>query len=241
MKEEWAKSLHNSKDGAALEACTPGSTAWIRHPEKVFSKLFRRGFKLRSNLLSTRVRKARGRPSPSNVLCRHGCQAHESLQHIVQRCPYTHRTRISRHDKIVKHLVKIAKRNSLRVLVEPQIPHTSTFMKPDIILIRDKTAVVVDVQVCGDSNADLAFKTKAQKYGSPLCHANIMKYLRAMSITVDSLQQAPFVISFKGIFFKKSIKAARSLFSFSSFDFSHLSLTAVSGSLLAYDRFMMGV
>lgn len=241
LKQQWTKSLHNSKDGTALTSCTSESSTWIRSPDKVFSKLFRRGFKLRSNLLSTRMRKARGRPVPPPVLCRHGCQSHESLQHIVQRCPYTHRTRISRHDRIVKHITKIAQRRAIQVFVEPQIPHAPSFIKPDIILILNNTAVVVDVQVCGDSNAELAYSTKVKKYGSPGCHNSILSFLRAVNIRVDSLLHAPFVISYKGFFHQKSLSTLRPFLRFSSFDFSHMSLAAVSGSLLAYDRFMMGV
>ena len=95
--------------------------------------------------------------------------------------------------------------------------------------------------MCGDTNADLAFLTKMQKYGSPSCRISILSYLRLNGMKIDSLIQAPFIVSFKGLFHQKSLKTLRPFLRFSSFDYAHMSLAAVSGSLLAYDRYMMGV
>ena len=154
MKESWADSLYKSKDGAALNSFTPESAAWITDPE-VFSKLFRRGFKHRSNLMSTRARKARWKSSYHDVRCWHGCSSVESLQPTVQSCHNIHSSRVARHGKIVKLLVKAAERQNRKVLVEPQVPLAPIYIKPDIIILQDNCAIVVDVQVCGDTNTEL--------------------------------------------------------------------------------------
>ena len=195
MKEEWANSLHESKDGAALKSSSSESSSWVAAPDKVSSKLFRRGFKLRSNLMTTRARQARWKSSAHEVKCRHGCPSIESLQHIIQRCHYTHSSRVYRHDRVVKRLVKIAERHNRKVLVEPQIPLAPTYIKPDIILIHNKHAVVIDVQVCGDVNAERAFSGKVKKYGSPLCHSRILSFFNTVGFEVDSIFHAPFILS----------------------------------------------
>ena len=96
------------------------------------------------------------------------------------------------------------------------------------------------MQVCGDSNAEQAFSTKVQKYGNPNSHKAILSFLQDVGHDVDCILHAPFIISFKGILHMKSIKILRPFLYFSKYDFSHLSLCAVSGSLKCYDGFMMG-
>ena len=83
--------------------------------------------------------------------------------------------------------------------------------------------------------------SKAHKYGSAESRKNILGFLRVMGLDIDHLFQAPFIVSFKGLFHLPSLKAIQPLFKLNNFDLAHLSLTAVNGSLLAYDRFMMGV
>ena len=52
------------------------------------------------------------------------------------------------------------------ILVEPRIPTTDSFVKPDLIIWNNKRAVVLDVVVCGDDQdaGRIAFNNKITKY-----------------------------------------------------------------------------
>ena len=55
--------------------------------------------KVRIGALPTRSRATRGRRS--DRLCRVGCMAQETNNHVLQICPRTHKARIDRHDAVL--------------------------------------------------------------------------------------------------------------------------------------------
>ena len=240
LKTAWRKKLHSSHDGRILTACNKMSSYWVGHPTRIFPRAFIRGLKLRANLLPTKPRVARWKTAPSDTNCRHGCQTPESLYHISQRCPRTHGSRVSRHDKIVRYLFKLKRKREMACLREPQIPTDNSYIKPDLIFIDSGTAYVVDVQVCGDFNSELSYDGKVRKYGDPNTRTRIEQFLVTQGFSVSKVLHHPFVITFRGFIFPKSVSALKHLLKLSNFIFSDISIIAVCGSLSAFDCFMMG-
>ena len=97
-----ATDLHSSVDGRGLRKSdlVPHQHQWVADATSLLSGANYIGkVKVRGNLLSSAVRAARGRTGNS-VLCG-ACQRPGSLGHILQVCPRTHGSRVTRHDRIV--------------------------------------------------------------------------------------------------------------------------------------------
>ena len=79
--------------------------------------------KVRGNLLPSAVRVARRRPGTS-VLCG-TCQRPGTLGKILQVCPRTHGSRVSRHNRIVTLVQATAGKAARSYIREPAIPTTA--------------------------------------------------------------------------------------------------------------------
>jgi hypothetical protein len=104
----------------------------------------------RINDLPTASRLSRGQPARRKN-CRHRCNAVETLDHMAQRCPATHRTRINRHDAIVKLVQNRLENKGFDVQKEPVIRTNAGTRKPDLVAKKGESKVMLDVQVIGGS------------------------------------------------------------------------------------------
>lgn len=114
--------------------------------------------------MPTRSRTGHGRRS--NRCCRAGCNAVETLNHILQQCQRTHRARIERHNAITAYIKRaLGKRHDI-VDEEPRFNIDSGLLKPDLVAKKGPTALVVDAQVISE-HLDLttAHNNKIKKYG----------------------------------------------------------------------------
>ena len=119
---------------------------------------------MRGNLFPTAVRAARGRTGIS-VLCG-TCLRTGSLGHILQVCPRTLGSRVSRHDRIVSQTVGKAGWSCIR---EPAIPTTAGLRRPGLIFNHpSRSTLVLDVKIIAD-NAVLheVHERKVQNYDVP--------------------------------------------------------------------------
>jgi hypothetical protein len=165
--EYWAKRLHSTFDGAHLRAAekVPDVHRWVLGMPFLSGREYINLVKCRINALPTRARLARGRRE-YNRQCRYGCDQAESLNHITQTCPTTHRATIKRHDDVCKFVTKRLIRKGLEVqreklYREPGRPG----LKPDIIVITNDRIHVLDVEICGTSrDMDRARQDKIGKY-----------------------------------------------------------------------------
>lgn len=133
-KEEWRRVLRTSADGRIMttDDIDPASYHWISKPHTVFPRLHLRGIQLRGGTLYTKARASRGREKSSNeVACRGGFQARETLNHILQVCEITHNARCAQHNRVVKLLEKRLRKKVDKTWIEPIIPTTKSFIKPD--------------------------------------------------------------------------------------------------------------
>ncbi|GAA56935.1 retrovirus-related Pol polyprotein from type-1 retrotransposable element R2, partial [Clonorchis sinensis] len=205
--------------------------SWV--PESVFPQIFIRGIKLRCNVLRTRVRSARHGHSGQTIMCRGNCGQPESLMHILQSCWITHDARCARHNRVARELAKRLRRLGYTVFEELRAPTSTSFIKPDLIAVRERRATVIDVSIVSDGRGVTVWNEKKQKYGGDEFFLAIISALRAIGCDVDFLVHQPMIISYRGICFPQSAKAVIGL-RLPKVTVSDLCLLAIVGSLLTY-------
>ena len=218
-------------------SCLP-SDAWLRFPERMRPSTFIRFAKLRCGLLSTPARLVRGRaPAPP---CRAGCAQPATLGHILQKCSHTHDARCRRHNEVMNAIAQQVQSPHTEVMVEPIVPHGSTFMKPDLIIVRGSVAYVADVTISSPTNVEPAYANKVEKYGNPEALASIKLYLSSRYPTVTDVKQTPVVITSNGLLHRKSDKILENL-GLRKHHRASLCYKAMLGSLVCYDIYMRGI
>ncbi|GBN58405.1 Retrovirus-related Pol polyprotein from type-2 retrotransposable element R2DM [Araneus ventricosus] len=84
-------------------------------------------------------------------MCRAGCNRNETLNHISQGCPRTHQRRIARHNA-VSNYIKHGLENRGYIVFDELIYKTNVGnRKPDLVVLKNKTAFVIDSQIVGES------------------------------------------------------------------------------------------
>ncbi|GAA54331.1 retrovirus-related Pol polyprotein from type-1 retrotransposable element R2 [Clonorchis sinensis] len=235
----WGDSLHNSVDGRGLRelVASPLSNRWLVFPERVFPRIFIRGIQLRCNLLRTRVRSARHGHGGQTILCRGNCDQPGSLVHILQSCWITHDARCAHHNRVARELAKRLRRLGYTVFEELRAPTSTSFIKPDLIAVRERRATVIDVSIVSDGRGVTVWNVKKQKYGADEFSLAIISALRAIGCDVDFLVHQPMIISYRGICFPQFAKAVIGL-GLPKVTVSDLCLLAIVGSLRTYNTFM---
>lgn len=165
----WTRILHQSYDGRPLSRCADakGSTAWIGEGTTFLKgKEYVDLIKFHIAAIPNLTRLKRGEDVSKK--CRAGCNADESLGHVLQRCHRTHHQRIARHDCILRYLAKRLREKEWQVREEPHYRTSQGNRIPDLVLSRDGQCVVLDVQVVG-TRVDLseAHEAKRRKYLIP--------------------------------------------------------------------------
>lgn len=236
FKDNWK----SSRDGASLLDPLPPSTQWLREPDRIFPGAFVRAVALRAGVLSTKARASRGRPSDS-ALCKGPCGRPESLTHILGKCALSHHARVRRHNEVLSMLARKLEKAGALVTVEPTIPYSATFIKPDIICAKDGLAYILDVTIAADGFEEEAYQAKITKYGSDAPLQAIKRHLQACSTAQLPAKHAvgPIVISQRGLWYGPSTKLLVKL-GLSKLDLGHLSFKAMLGSLTTYAAYMLG-
>ncbi|KER30671.1 hypothetical protein T265_13125, partial [Opisthorchis viverrini] len=162
---ENSDSLHNSFHGCGLRELvfSPLSNRWLVIPERVFPRIFIRGIRLRCNLLRTRVRSARHGHGGQTILCCGNCGQPDRLVHMLQSCWITHDTRCARHNRVARELAKRPRRLGYTVLEELRAPTSTSFIKPDLIAVRDRRATVTDVSIVSEARGVAVWNEEKQK------------------------------------------------------------------------------
>ncbi|GAA54740.1 retrovirus-related Pol polyprotein from type-1 retrotransposable element R2 [Clonorchis sinensis] len=173
------------------------------------------------------------------ILCRGNCGQPDSLVHILQSCWITHDARCARHNRVARELAKRLRRLGYTVFEELRAPTSTSFIKPDLIAVRERRATVIDVSIVSDGRGVTVWNEKKQKYGADEFSLAIISALRAIGCDVDFLVHQPMIISYRGICFPQSAKAVIGL-GLSKVTVSDLCLLAIVGSLRTYDTFMRG-
>ncbi|KAK2577953.1 hypothetical protein KPH14_000752 [Odynerus spinipes] len=232
LEQRWANLLHASVDGQALKESSkvPQQHQWITDGTRLLSgRDFINSVKLRINAMPTRSRTSRGRPKERS--CRAGCNAVETLNHVLQQCHRTHRARIERHQAIVSYTTRALSKIYDTVDEEPRFITTEGLRKPDIIARSGRAALLLDVQVVSE-RADLeeAHKRKVEYY-KPLEDA-IRKRYNVQEVAFSSV-----TLSCRGIWSKTSAQNSTDRHIFRKTELKIISSRTLIGGLNSFWRF----
>ncbi|KAH8030322.1 hypothetical protein HPB51_006754 [Rhipicephalus microplus] len=223
----WTKQLHRSFDGMPLRHCTNavGSTAWLGEGTTFLSgREFIKLVKFHISAMPSLTRLKRGQNVP--VTCRAGCDARESLGHILQQCHRTHHQRIERHDGIVRYLASRLKEKGWSVLQEPHYRTSQGTKIPDLVIHRDQQSVVLDVQVVGTRVAlSDAYEMKRNKYLFP----ELTKQVNPHSSPIV----AAVTMSYRGTWARESVNILTDV-GLGRNDLKMLSIRCMQGGLRAF-------
>ena len=194
---------------------------------------------LRCGLLSTKTRQARWGWSKDDINCRGGCGKPESLRHLLQNCALTHDNRCRRHNDVCKLINKLLIRKHCSTLYEPRIPLQTSYCKPDLIVVKNGSALVLDVTVCDPELIASAWERKIGKYNTVEVNASIKEHLIRLGFAVQQIEHHPVVITYNGLLYGRSSKSLQRC-GLTSRDISDVCVATMKGSLKCYDGYMRG-
>ena len=171
-RDHWSKRLYATVDGSGLRNHNNNSGyasrwVWDNNFLRLSGREFVGAMHIRCNSLLTRERGTRGRMSDRGRNCPCCPDKRESLAHILQVCWRTQNHRIFRHNNISKMLTNKLRKLKFDIIHEPRIPHKSSFLKPDIVAIRNKDVYILDPSIVAASrDLTLAEEDKTRKYNT---------------------------------------------------------------------------
>jgi len=208
IRSYHSEKLHRSFDGKPLMRASevPSVHSWVADGKLMMTgQAFCESLNIRINALPTLARFLRGQTGRKE--CRAGCNAVESLQHVLQVCPRTHGPRIMRHDKVANCIVNNLKQRGYQVLEQPRIRTSEGLRKPDIIAIKNAEATVVDVLIGGSDDPNTAHRSKVTYYQG---NQDITVFLR-QEYEVERVHFGATVITPQGLLARKSAKTLEQL------------------------------
>ena len=120
IKKRWAAILHQSIDGLSLKNShqVTDQHQWVADGTSLLSgKNCINCHKVRIGALPTQSRTTKGRRG--DRLCRAGCMAQKTNNHVLQICPRAHKARIDRHDAVLSYIGRNLRRQGFEVQEEP--------------------------------------------------------------------------------------------------------------------------
>ena len=147
-RDIFKRYLYDTIDGkplATFEKNRKGQL-WLSGTTSIVSgRNYRQLVKLRIGRLPTLENCNRGREADKK--CRRCKRVNETLQHVIQNCPFSHFQRIMRHNSIADLLKQKAEERGHQVLTEPQFRVDNRNLKPDLVIITPDEVAVVDVSI----------------------------------------------------------------------------------------------
>ncbi len=119
--------------------------------------------------------------------------------------------------------------------VEPIIPTSISFIKPDLLIDKNNTLEMMDLSIVVGFRMEETWRLKTRKYSTPENTRAVTTWLQSH----NSLQHTPVIISYKGLMYGPTGRALRDL-GLMKRDISDLCLLTVAGSLKSYDLYMRG-
>lgn len=201
----WQRKLGESYDTKDLMGsnASSASTWWAcREALNLSARDYVIYNKVRSGCLPTASRLKRGRESASAGLCRYACGVSETNYHVVQDCRRVRGGVILRHNRVVKLLCEAFSSGLGRVYEEPHLETICGKAKPDILIIGEEVAMVIDVQIVRGDNMTRDSKVKRAKYRDwpGLDSAIIRKYY------VNKVVYEAVTISYKGVWESETVE-----------------------------------
>ena len=157
----------------------------------------------------------------------------ETNNHIMQKCPVTHPSRIARHDSLMDYIRRLAEDRNHIVIPEWHIVTRDGTRKPDLIIITPDAAIVCEVTVTSDtaSSLETARKDKIVKYDTPDVNSEIERHYPDRSIV-----HLPLVMTARGLYHNANDDLLRKLGSLSQRNI--LVARCMEGSIKIWKYFM---
>jgi hypothetical protein len=154
--------------------------------------------RMRTNTVPTRVfaGQRNGERGRGSVLCRHCGQTAETLGHISGYCPKTKKSRIQRHNVVLREVQNLAIRRGFQTIREPRIfGDDGKAYVPDLILLKGECGVIADPTIVWERDNSLkkAAAVKKSKYG------HLTEAVRGLSDRVREVKVLPLVIGARGV------------------------------------------
>lgn len=186
------------------------SNSWVRsHADEVSGGDYIHNHHIRAGCLPSKSRTTRG--SDNDRLCRGGCMVSETNYHIVQQCHRSHGGRIKRHDCVVDKLSDFLKsRDGVNVFKEPKLKTQIGMRKPDLIIVKNQKATVIDVQIVSGRSMERDHATKVAKYQHIVGIDDVIKQ-RFRGHFVHTVEFHAVTISYKGVIEKDTSKFLKEL------------------------------
>ncbi|KAA3670748.1 uncharacterized protein DEA37_0004843, partial [Paragonimus westermani] len=147
--------------------------------------------------------------------------------------------RCKRHNDTCRVLLQKLKTRHVQYLCEPHIATARSFIKPDIIVLRDNKAFVLDVAICDADRMDATVRLKLDKYAAEANGRRIEGFIRSVYPLVPFVVHAPIIFNNRGFIHPQSHKTLLSL-NLTKLDVSDLCVNTIQGSLRTYDTYMRG-
>ncbi|KAK2721324.1 hypothetical protein QYM36_003564 [Artemia franciscana] len=147
----WQQEFSRTWQGHGADSfkANPVANFWLPGQTKFFKgRVYNQAVQLRTQLFPTR--RTQYNTDPATNMCRHGCPSQETIQHVLQSCPFFQGARIKRHDKVVNSLAEYVQKNKFKFLKETYLTKGTQRLKPDLIIVKEEVAFVVDVTVAYD-------------------------------------------------------------------------------------------
>lgn len=147
----------------------PHGNQWLWGYGRTPGQDYVNGVKLLTNNLPCLTNLRRGAADPTvPKRCRLCKTSNESQLHILQLCPMMKDAIIHRHDKTLARLEESLRSKGYQVEHEPRFRDANGRLhKPDVIVVKDERAVVLDLQVAYEKTPDVLdkrWRDKADKY-----------------------------------------------------------------------------
>ena len=176
FKEKYKKSYINrwsdhiaQGEGVLNFANDPVANEWLKRSGILKPSLIAKAISLRTNTAGVRsaIRRDPIKRATIPSVCRKCGHDPENLPHVLGQCVNTKMSRIRRHDEI-KNFVAEKAADRFTVLDEPRLHHQGKLHKPDLVLVNEAGALIVDVTVRYEKGEYLedGRKEKLDKYDS---------------------------------------------------------------------------
>ena len=122
-------------------------------------------------------------------------------------------------------------------MLEPTIAAGRSFIKPDLLFLRDGELVVADVTVAQDGAEQSAATAKLEKYGTGPAAEALSRYASTRGASFRGRSSVyPLVFSNRGFVFPATASTLKS-WGLSPIDISHAVMTVVQGSLRCHGAY----
>ena len=222
-RDWWRDRLYSSVDGGGLRHYGSASlrlNSWLLDANRIKSsgREYVCALQVKYATLQTRERQSRGRegitPTSRVRMCPSCPDKLGTLAHLLQVCGRTSRLRIARHNEIVEVLNSKLKSLGYRTYVEPRLDHRSSWLQPDLIAVKpnSRQLLVIDPTIVSDAfPLEVSYQNKIQKYTHTSLIPHICAKLKVVNDGKNELLVVPAVLSWRGCWDDKSIKALKSI------------------------------